>query len=543
MTARNQPIPAVVWFKRDLRVVDHVPLAAAAASGQVLPLYIIEPSIFAAPDFAAQHWGFIRESLVELNDRLAALGAPLTVRVGEAVSVLAQLQREIGAYALASHQETGNWATFQRDLAVAAWCQANSIMWREYRQHGVIRGLRDRNKWAAKWDRQMSQPLIAEPLLLQPVTAALPSAPTLEANLAMHNITFAMSDKVGRLKGGRSHGMALLLSFLDTRAQHYRSAMSSPLTAERECSRLSPHIAFGTLSIREIAQALYAKRAALHAMPSDARPPGLLASLKSFESRLHWHCHFMQKLESEPEIEFRNVHRGFDGVRNESARSAEEIGKLDAWVAGRTGYPMIDAAMKMLAHTGWINFRMRAMLTSFASYHLWLHWRHSALILAREFCDYEPGIHYPQVQMQSGVTGINTIRIYNPVKQARDQDPDGVFVKTWLPALTRVPTAYIFEPWTMPATLQMHVGVVIGRDYPAPIVDNATAMRTAREAIYAVKQRETVKVEAARVYDKHGSRHPARDRAPQRAVNSLNKPPRLERVEAAAASQLAFSWD
>ena len=289
--------------------------------------------------------------------------------------------------------------------------------------------------------------------------------------------------------------------------------MSSPLSAEESCSRLSPHFAYGTLSIREIVHKVWKTRAEWQGLPEHARPRGLLAGLKSFESRLHWHCHFIQKLESEPEIEMHNVHRGFDAVRP----SDIDRERFERWCRGETGFPLVDACMKMLADTGWINFRMRALLVSFSSYQLWNHWREPALHLAREFLDYEPGIHYPQVQMQSGVTGINTLRIYNPVKQARDQDPDGSFVRRWLPALCRVPNDYLFEPWTMPTALQQQAGVIIGRDYPTPVVDHVATARHARETLWALRRDSAVRDEARRVFDKHGSRNPQREGRSRRA--------------------------
>ena len=162
--------------------------------------------------------------------------------------------------------------------------------------------------------------------------------------------------------------------------------------------------------------------------------------------------------------------------------------------------------MRMLTATGWLNFRMRAMLVSFAAFPLWLHWREPGLHLARLFTDYEPGIHWSQMQMQSGTTGINAVRIYNPVKQAHDHDPDGVFVRRWCPELAALPTEWLFEPWKLPAGLQQHFGVQIGRDYPAPVVDFALATRAARERMAAFRRRDEVRGEAARVMARHGSR-------------------------------------
>ena len=165
----------------------------------------------------------------------------------------------------------------------------------------------------------------------------------------------------------------------------------------------------------------------------------------------------------------------------------------------------------MLRATGWVNFRMRAMLVAFASYQLWLDWRHTAPVLAREFLDYEPGIHYPQFQMQSGVTGINTLRIYNPVKQAQDQDPEGVFIRHWIPELSKVPLEFLACPWELPDLLAQSVGFKPGLDYPLPVVNPHTAISDARAKISAFRKQEGFAEEAKKVYQKHGSRNPNRN--------------------------------
>ena len=201
--------------------------------------------------------------------------------------------------------------------------------------------------------------------------------------------------------------------------------------------------------------------------------------------------------------------RAYDGLREEDFDPV----RFEAWASGRTGYPMVDACMRALHDGGWMNFRMRAMLVSFASYQLWLHWRPSALHLARLFLDYEPGIHYAQVQMQSGVTGINTFRIYSPIKQARDQDPSGEFIRRFCPELAHVPEEHLAEPHRMSRELQLRSGCVIGRDYPDPIVDHGVAYRLARSKMYAVKGSREAREEARRVFEKHGSR-----RGPRRAA-------------------------
>jgi deoxyribodipyrimidine photo-lyase len=252
----------------------------------------------------------------------------------------------------------------------------------------------------------------------------------------------------------------------------------------------------------------------------ERTPKGLLKALSSFESRLHWHCHFIQKLESEPRIEFENIHPAYDGIRDSDNDAARRM----AWSKGETGYPMIDACMRMLLRTGWINFRMCAMLASLSSYQLWQHWPQPALHLARQFLDYEPGIHYPQNQMQSGTTGINTIRIYNPIKQAMDHDPQGVFMRRWLPELARLPMLFIFEPWKTPLSVQQASGCIIGTHYPQPIIDLVNASRFARDRVWGVRRDPQFAITARSIFEQHGSRKPSRESRTNKTRSEIAKP-------------------
>ena len=312
-------------------------------------------------------------------------------------------------------------------------------------------------------------------------------------------------------RGGESIAQAMLESFLQKRGVNYRADMSSPVEGWEGCSRLSAYLAFGNLSIRQAYHATRDRVAELKEKQKSGErfDRRWLGSLKSYEARLRWHCHFMQKFESEPDIEFRNMNRAYDGLRGDSeANPLGEVdpAKLDVWKHGQTGYPMVDACMRCLAETGWINFRMRAMLASFTSYHLWMHWKAPADFLATRFIDYEPGIHFSQYQMQAGVTGINTVRIYSPIKQAKDQDPVGVFIRRWLPELAGVPDKHLAEPHKLPPMAQRSAGCVIGKDYPPPIVDHATAYREAKEKTYRRKGQKATREASRLVYAKHGSR-------------------------------------
>lgn len=477
----------IVWFKRDLRIKDHDALALAAERGSVLPLYILEPNLWQQPDMSHRHYLFLQDCLSELNQNLEKLGQRLIIKVGNAADVLEALHESHSIDGLWSHQETWNGWTYARDKAVKRWCKSHHILWHEPSQNGVVRRLGDRDGWASRWYHQMKKPLVDKPLKLQAIEEATDVLPSYrELRLA--------KDRAHHLqKGGRSEGLKLLHSFLYERGEGYTKDMSSPVTAFESCSRLSAHLAFGTLSVREVFQACEKRNQKIKQMPhgQEGKWP---SAMRSFSGRLRWHCHFIQKLEDEPRIEFENMHPAYNGLRESDFNEAY----FEAWKSGMTGYPMVDACMRALRATGWLNFRMRAMVMSFASYHLWLHWRKPALHLANLFNDYEPGIHYSQVQMQSGTTGINTIRIYNPIKQGFDHDPDGVFIRHWIPELQEMDQAFIHTPWQ--AASQMN-------GYPMPIVDEKTARKSAADKLYGLRRNNSShKEQAKKIVSKHGSR-------------------------------------
>ena len=505
---------ALVWFKRDLRLDDHAPLAAAQRFESALGLFIIEPEWLHSPECSVAHVQFALECLAPLRLALQQRGLPLLVRVGSATTVLSDLLAHTPFTHLLSHEETGPMWSYQRDVDVANWCNAHGIAWQESTQTGVVRRLRSRFGWAKRWQSRMDAPRAA----LQGGFGGVPglvqdALPTLQS-LGLQ------ADAKTLQRGGEGAAWSVLQEFLGGSGRDYRRAMSSPLTAPDACSRLSPHLAFGTISMRSVHEATEGAIANLRA-GTDERD--LARALRSFSGRLRWHCHFMQKLEDQPSIEFENFARVCDGLRENDFDPV----RFEAWCAGQTGYPMVDACMRSLLATGWLNFRMRAMLVSFASYHLWLHWRPTGIFLARQFLDFEAGIHWSQMQMQSGTTGINTLRMYSPTKQALDQDPDGTFIRHWVPELQRVPLPYLAEPWKMNDTLQRMAGCAIGRDYPAPIVDDKTAVKAAKDRMYGLRQTPQARAEANAVQSRHGSRKSGlpqtamRKRAPARkALNS-----------------------
>ncbi len=496
--------PTLLWFKRDLRLQDHAALCDAARRGPLRPLAIIEPEAWRQPDAARQHYEFMCECLHELQAELAGAGCPLQIEVGQACEVLERLWQAAPFETLVSHEETGNAWSYARDRAVAAWCRSRGVHWIQHPSNGVVRALKDRDHWRAQWVERMDGSLCAVPSL-RPASApsplptqALPRWAELVPERAQE------PQPPHRQRGGRRLALRYLEGFLDERAARYRGGISSPLSARTACSRLSPYLAWGCLSLREVVQATQAR--------VNAAGPGRLAQgLRSFQSRLAWHDHFIQKLESEPPLEWRNLHPGYDGLREDDG-CAEHF---EALQAGRTGWPLVDACVAQLRETGWLNFRMRAMLVSVAAYPLWLHWREVGLWLARQFLDYEPGIHWPQMQMQAGTTGINTTRVYNPVKQAQEQDPQGHYVRHWLPWMRPVPDSWLFEPWRMPLAMRERLGLAGGQDLaptsclPLPLVDLEQASREAKARLHARRAEPWVRAGKADILRRHASRDPA----------------------------------
>ncbi|MGY2895335.1 uracil-DNA glycosylase [Deinococcus sp. UYEF24] len=512
----------LVWFKKDLRVQDHAPLAAAAGRGPVLPLYVYESEQLTHPEFGGHHLSYLNDCLHSLDTGLRVLGTPLVVRTGEVCAVLEELHSRLNIGALWAHQETGNAVSFARDRRVRAWARARGLPFHELVQNGVIRGIGARNGssardgWADAWEERFAAPLAPTPTglhgtELSPGSLQTHSALGVEPNTRIIPV------------GGMDEAQAVLDSFLTRRGVNYMREMSSPLSAERSCSRLSAPLAYGTVSLKQVVQATRRRLAATTGDPQA--DPRWTRSLRSFESRLHWHCHFMQRLETEPSMEFTGLNRALDDMRE----GGWNQDWYDRWAAGQTGYPLIDACMRSLEATGWLNFRMRAMVVSFATQHLWLHWRQPGVFLARQWLDNEPGIHWAQMQMQSASVGINAVRIYSPTKQAREQDPQGAFIRRWLPELRDVPQEFIHTPWVWADSAWAGEARL---KYPAPMVDERRAGAAAKARIAAARQQDGFQQEARRVYALHGSRKKAVMRAERVARGLPARPEKTARSKA-----------
>lgn len=495
----------IVWLKKAFRLSDHQAMTLAAKTGPILPLYIVEPEYWALPDTSYRQYLFLKGCVEEMATELSAIGGKLTIAQGSVVEVLRSLQKEFGQIELWSHQETGNYWTYQRDTAVRTWCKENHVQFHEPLQFGVWRGSYiDRDNWAKQWDELMAEPIVTLPEDISFAKLSLTDSSAIKdlvrKELPKPETLGLEPDGITHLQTpGREAGLAALNSFLYERGEQYRTDMSSPVTGESGCSRLSPHLTYGTLSMREIYQTTQKRASEVRKLSKEERGQWA-GSLSSFVGRLHWHCHFTQKLELEPELEWLPMARVYTGVRDDG----DNTQRLHAYAAGQTGYPFVDACMRYLRATGWINFRMRAMLMSFASYDLWLPWQKSGEVLARLFTDYEPGIHWPQTQMQSGVTGINAIRIYSPIKQGLDQDPTGKFTRQWVPEIAHLDDKLLQTPWLSEEVESL--------EYPPPLVDHRAAVRVAKDTLWTIKKTPEAKAEAEKVYEKHGSRKKPRSR-------------------------------
>ncbi len=480
----------IVWIKRDIRTQDHEPLHLAASNE--LPfviIYIFEPSIIQHADTSLRHLQFQYHSIQAFNAQHQQTGKWINLFYSEANEVFEYLQSVFTIKNIFSYQESGIELTWKRDKRVAQFCKRNHIHWKECQRDGIMRGISNRTHWDKQWYQAICNPIIQNQYANNclKVEHHYSIETTLKEKLESYPTTFQPA--------GEQQAWRYLRSFTLERGHFYHKMISKPSESRMSCSRLSPYFAWGNISIRQAYQ---------HVRNHELYPENKFA-FEGMLTRLKWHCHFIQKFEMECTYEKLCVNKGYESMLHENNPA-----HLQAWKDGKTGFPLVDACMRCLQTTGWINFRMRAMVVSVLCHHLDIDWKLGVYHLANLFLDYEPGIHYPQFQMQAGTTGVNTVRMYNPVKQSIDHDPKGLFIKKWVPELQHVPTNHIHEPWKMTAMEQTFIGIHMGIDYPLPVVDLDEAGKKARVKIWGLRKTEQVREENQRIVNKHTRNKPTK---------------------------------
>ncbi len=473
----------ILWFKRDLRLVDNEALLEASKSNiPLLLLYVMEPSLYKEPHYSDRHWRFVIESIYDLNNELKPYNTKIYILYSEVTELFNKLLEENNIEEVFSTEETGIDLTFRRDINFSKFCKLNGIIWREFRNGGVLRGLKNRKDWRQQWYAFMGNEIEAIDL------SKIKFLNLENSKIKKLEFTYKFMKEQDFQKGGRSEGKEYENSFFEERIQYYSDYISKPQLARIGCSRLSPYFAWGCISVREVYQrSMQMKKEGKYRK-----------QLTAFNSRLRWQSHFIQKFEMEPRIEFEAFNRGYldlDQPINDK--------HIKAWKSGTTGFPLVDASIRAVIHTGYLNFRMRSMIVSFLLHHLFQHFTTGSAWLARQFLDFEPGIHYAQFQMQAGFTGTNTIRIYNPTKNALDHDPEAVFIKKWVPELRGLPPELAIEPWMTTEMEKELYNFYPGKDYPEPIVNIKETRKHTLQELYGLRKNDITQKERQRILDVH----------------------------------------
>jgi deoxyribodipyrimidine photo-lyase len=455
----NQLMTTVIWWiRRDLRLHDNPALAQALTGADcVIPVYILDSRL--KPAFARERFLFLIQSLKALQTDLQTLGSSLVLRAGDPVYELSRLIAESSASEIYAEADYSPFAR-RRDKAVGSVLPLTLVHGLTIHPPGsVVKSdgtsyiifTPFRNAW-------LSLPFDHH---------EIPSPVRMQSHQKLSSIPLPDSHEHPLFPAGEAAARLRLLEFLKTSVSSY--ALERDRMDLEGTSRLSPYIRFGQLSIRYV----YAQ--AKNSACSTTENSGISLWL----NELIWREFFIHIMAAFPHV-MRGAFRPHLRVIPWRDSSAD----LQAWQAGLTGYPLVDAGMRQLAQTGWMHNRARMITASFLTKHLLINWRAGEEWFMRHLLDGDPASNNGGWQWSAG-TGTDAapyFRIFNPVLQSRRFDPSGDYIRAWVPELANVPPNYIHEPWLMPVTVQSACGVRIGRDYPSPIVEHPAARARALAA-------------------------------------------------------------
>lgn len=478
---------AIWWIRRDLRLTDNQALNAALSyAEQVVPVFIFDPCLLSSPYVGLKRLAFLLEGLRHLDSELQARGSYLVVRRGDAWDELVALLAESGADVIFAEEDFSPYAR-RRDARIGEELPLRWVSGLSVHPPGTVLKTDGTpyivfTPFSRAWRSLPSPGANSVPVAPRhiPTPPGLPGRPIPTEPALPSTVPFPAGDVEAQHR---------LIAFADGEdAPVYRYAETRDRLDLDGTSALSPYLRFGMLSAR---QAVVAALAAIE----SALNPEARKGAESWLNELIWREFYLHILHH------------FPGVRRESFRGELREDSWDndeaafaAWCAGRTGYPVVDAAMRQLAQTGWMHNRARMVVASFLVKDLLIDWRWGEHWFMQHLVDGDPAANNGGWQWTAG-TGTDAapyFRVFNPVLQGQKFDPQGAYVRCWLPELARVPGRFIHQPWRMPLEVQREAGCTIGRDYPAPIVDHAWA-RERVLAAYAQAREEAV-VKGSKTY-------------------------------------------
>jgi deoxyribodipyrimidine photo-lyase len=453
---------SIIWFRRDLRLADNAALLAGIRQGEVIPAFVIDPALLNSDRVGPKRAAWLAANVRELDRSLRERGSQLIVRRGEPAAELIKLARETQAANVFFNLDLTPYAQ-RRDQRVALELEQNGItvesfddMTVHHPEEVVTQTGRPYQVFTA-----FKKAWLGLPKPAADDVEALPEQMPLLASVS--SLALDVDDKIELPTAGEAAALDRLNEFLEETIYGYGTGRN--LLDRKATSFLSPYLRFGALSIR---QAYWGAKAAIDLATSQEAQTGAEAWL----NELIWREFYQALLYHFPhtiKLPLREQFVNFEWLDDSAA--------FNAWCEGRTGYPVVDAAMRMLNATGWMHNRARMIVASFLTKDLLIDWRKGERYFMQQLIDGDSASNVGGWQWAAGV-GADAqpfFRVFNPTLQGQRFDPDGVFVKQWLPELRGVPIELVHEPWKLSASDQQQYGVIIGRDYPAPIVDHGFA--------------------------------------------------------------------